>query len=69
MVKKLGSISDRMLAVFLPTSRAGACPCRPGGEGHYQTRCSAHLIQRRWCVDKCDCSLSCGSWQTTFTIC
>ena len=62
MRQKLEAISDRMLAMLLPGERAGACPCRPGGEGHYQYRCNGTQPQRRWCVDNCDCSFRCGSW-------
>jgi len=69
MGQRLGSIGDRMLALFLPKARAGACPCQPGGEGHYQYRCFGHLIARRWCVDTCNCALNCGPWQNTMTIC
>ena len=68
MAKMLGSIGDRMLNVFVPKARAGACPCQAGA-GYYQYRCSAHLQQRRWCVDQCNCSVKCGAWQTTLTIC
>ncbi|GAA0896056.1 hypothetical protein [Virgisporangium aurantiacum] len=62
MREKVGSIGDRMLAVFVPRERAGACPCRPGGDGHYQYRCNGLDYQRRWCVDTCNCSFNCGSW-------
>lgn len=68
MTKLLGAIGDRMLATFVPKAKAGACACQPG-YSYWQYRCSAHLQQRRWCTDKCDCSYTCGSWQTTFTIC
>lgn len=68
MRQKLGVIADRMLATFLPKERAGACPCRPG-EGYYQYRCVGHLQQRRWCVDSCNCSATCGGWQNTLTTC
>ena len=69
MREKLALIGDRMLAAFLPEERAGACPCRPGGEGHYQYRCVSNIRQRRWCTDNCDCSLRCGAWQNSVTIC
>lgn len=62
MKERLGAIGDRMLAVVLPKQRAGACPCRPGGDGHYQYWCNGLDYQRRWCVDTCNCGFSCGAW-------
>ncbi|BEL03908.1 hypothetical protein Q0Z83_020990 [Actinoplanes sichuanensis] len=67
MRERLGLIGDRMLAALLPKERAGACPCRPG-EGYYQYRCVGLDAQRRWCVDSCNCSVSCGS-RTKYGLC
>jgi hypothetical protein len=61
----LNTAADRMLGLFLPKARAGACACFPG-DGYYQYRCyGGQLNQRRWCNYNCHCTgVTCGAWVT-----
>ncbi len=62
MRQLLDSVSDRMLALFLPKKEAGACVCFPE-DSYYQYRCYlGQYNQRRLCRYNCNCVLSCGSW-------
>ncbi|RSM59802.1 hypothetical protein DMB66_26495 [Actinoplanes sp. ATCC 53533] len=63
MRQALHSVSDRMLGLFLPKARAGACACFPS-DSHYEYRCAGFTYQRRWCRYSCTCNKTCDAWVT-----
>jgi hypothetical protein len=68
MRQTLVSAGDRMLGLFLPKARAGACPCFPSDAG-YEYRCSGTKLQRRYCRYSCNCVKSCDPWATVSNDC
>lgn len=62
MRQALHSVSDRMLGMFLPKARAGACACFPS-DNYYQYRCyRGQINERRLVKFSCTCVVSYGPW-------
>jgi hypothetical protein len=59
------ALSDRVLGLFLPKAKVGACPCSPGEGGRWQYRCYlGQTSQKRWCYYNCNCQWVCNGWIT-----
>jgi hypothetical protein len=53
MGKVLGALADRLVALVVPKTTAGACPCFDC----YYVPCPGGCM---YCCERCDCQLLCG---------
>jgi hypothetical protein len=61
--RTVNTLSDRVLGLFLPAAKAGACACSPGEGGQWQYRCYlGQENQKRWCYYNCYCNWVCNAW-------
>lgn len=65
MRQMLDSVGDRMLSMFLPKAKAGACACGIWDGTTYEYRClGGQENQKRSCHLNCTCAKVCSSWVT-----